>query len=170
MFKPSLPIDAGVAEEEVVRVRMPRTKDGEILGIADQLLGASRVRVMCADGNSRLGRIPGKLKKRMWIREGDLLVVKVWQFQDEKCDIKHRYTKTEASYMARRGLIPKSINVFGPHKALSGRDRSFCGDDRRPAHAASRVPGRCAEDQAEGQRDAQDVRPGLRPCRPPNDR
>src|SRR5437773_848513 len=70
MFKPSLPIDAGVVEEEVVRVRMPRTKDGEILGIADQLLGASRVRVMCADGKSRLGRIPGKLKKRMWIREG----------------------------------------------------------------------------------------------------
>lgn len=101
-----------MAEEEVVRVRMPRTKDGEILGIADQLLGASRVRVMCSDGKSRLGRIPGKLKKRMWIREGDLLVVKVWPFQDAKCDIKHRYTKTEASYMSRRGLIPKSINVF----------------------------------------------------------
>src|SRR6184192_1968385 len=111
MFKPSLPIDAGVVEEEVVRVRMPRGKDGEILGIADQLLGASRIRVMCQDGKSRLGRIPGKLKKRMWIREGDL-VVKVWQFQDEKRDIKHRYTKTESTYMSRRGLIPKSINIF----------------------------------------------------------
>lgn len=101
-----------MADEEVVRVRTPRSKDGEILGIADQLLGASRIRVMCADGKSRLGRIPGKLKKRMWIREGDLVVVKVWQFQDEKCDIRHRYTKTEASYMSRRGLVPKSINIF----------------------------------------------------------
>jgi translation initiation factor 1A len=105
-------MDANVAEEEVVRVRMPRNKDREILGIADQLLGASRVRVMCQDGKSRLGRIPGKLKKRMWIREGDLLIIKVWEFQDEKADIRHRYTKTEASYLSRRGLIPKSINVF----------------------------------------------------------
>jgi translation initiation factor 1A len=105
-------MDAKVVEEEVVRVRMPRAKEREILGIADQLLGASRVRVMCQDGKSRLGRIPGKLKKRMWIREGDLLIVKVWEFQDDKCDIRHRYTKTESSYLSRRGLIPKSINVF----------------------------------------------------------
>lgn len=103
---------AVVAEEEVIRVRLPRTKDGEIFGIADQLLGASRIRVMCADGKSRLGRIPGKLKKRMWIREGDLVVVKPWAFQEDKCDIRHRYTKTEASYMSRRGMIPKAINIF----------------------------------------------------------
>ncbi len=99
-------------QEEVTRVRMPRLREGEIMGIADQLLGASRIRVMCSDGKSRLGRIPGKLKKRMWIREGDLLVVKVWSFQDAKCDIRFRYTKTEAAYLSRRGVIPKSINVF----------------------------------------------------------
>src|SRR5437667_12862957 len=112
MFKPSLPIDAGVAEEEVVRVRMPRTKDGEILGIADQLRGAARIRVMCADGKSRLGRIPGKLKKRMWIREGDLLIVNPWDFQDEKCDIRHRYTKMESTYLSRRGILPASLDIF----------------------------------------------------------
>ena len=82
------------------------------MGIADQLLGASRIRVMCSDGKSRLGRIPGKLKKRMWIREGDLVVVRVWQFQDEKSDINDRYTKTEASYLRRRGGIPTSLNIF----------------------------------------------------------
>ena len=93
-------------------MRVPQLRGGEIFGIADQLLGASRIKVMCADGKSRLGRIPGKLKKRMWIREGDLLVVKPWDFQNEKCNILHRYTKTEASYLSRRGVIPKSINIF----------------------------------------------------------
>ena len=91
---------------------MPVRKDREIFGIADQLLGASRIKVMCADGKSRLGRIPGKLKKRMWIRQGDLVVVRPWEFQDDKCDIKHRYTKTESSYMSRKGIIPKSIDIF----------------------------------------------------------
>lgn len=99
-------------EGEVVRARMPRKKRGEIFGIADQLLGASRIRVMCEDGRSRLGRIPGKLKKRMWIREGDLVVVRPWEFQEEKCDIVHRYTKTESKYLSRRGAIPKSVDIF----------------------------------------------------------
>lgn len=93
-------------------MRLPQLRGGEIFGIADQLLGASRIKVMCADGKSRLGRIPGKLKKRMWIREGDLLVVKPWDFQDAKCNILHRYTKTEASYLSRRGAIPKTIDIF----------------------------------------------------------
>ena len=101
-----------VPQEEVVRVRLPSTRDGEIFGVADQLLGASRIRVMCADGKSRLGRIPGKLKKRMWIREGDLLIVNPWDFQDEKCDIRHRYTKTESTYLSRRGILPASVDIF----------------------------------------------------------
>ena len=99
-------------QEEVVRVRLPSTRDGEIFGVADQLLGASRIRVMCADGKSRLGRIPGKLKKRMWIREGDLLIVNPWDFQDEKCDIRHRYTKTESTYLSRRGILPATVDIF----------------------------------------------------------
>ncbi len=67
---------------------------------------------MCEDGVSRLGRIPGKIKKRMWIREGDLLIVKPWEFQKDKADIIFRFTKTEASYLSRRGLIPKTVDVF----------------------------------------------------------
>lgn len=98
--------------EEIGRVPLPQGKRGEIFGVADQLLGASRIKVMCADGKSRLGRIPGKLKKRMWIREGDLLIVKPWEFQEEKCDILHRYTKTESGYLSRRGMIPKQIDIF----------------------------------------------------------
>ena len=99
-------------EEEVGRVRQPMLRQGEIFGIADQLLGASRIKVMCADGKSRLGRIPGKLKKRMWIREGDLLVVKPWDFQNEKADVVWRYTKTQASYLSRKKLLPQAIDVY----------------------------------------------------------
>jgi len=52
------------------------------------------------------------MKKRMWIREGDLVVVLPWEFQNEKCNILHRYTKTEAAYLSRRGVVPKSIDIF----------------------------------------------------------
>lgn len=99
-------------EEEYVRVRLPRKNEGELFGIADQLLGASHLKVMCADGKSRMCRIPGKMKRRMWIREGDLVILKPWSFQNEKADIKWRYTKTQAGYLSRRRLIPKEIDMF----------------------------------------------------------
>ncbi len=70
--------------EEVGRLPLPRRDRGEVFGIASQLLGAARIRVMCEDNVSRMGRITGKMKKKMWIREGDLLVVRPWGFQEER--------------------------------------------------------------------------------------
>ncbi len=99
-------------EEDVSRIRMPNVKEGEMFGIADQLLGASKIRVMCEDGVSRMGRIQGRIKKRMWIREGDLLIISIWDFQPDKCDIKFRYTRTQAMNLSRRNRIPKSIDIF----------------------------------------------------------
>jgi translation initiation factor 1A len=67
---------------------------------------------MCEDGASRMGRITGKMKKKMWIREGDLLILRPWGFQEGKADILFRYSRTQASYLSRRNLLPSSIDVF----------------------------------------------------------
>jgi len=95
-----------------MRVILPDKRKGEMFGIADQIVGGSRIMVVCADGRTRLARIPGKMKRRMWIREGDLVIVSVWEFQDDKADVKYRYTKTQASNLSRRGLVPDSIDIF----------------------------------------------------------
>jgi len=98
--------------QAVIRVKLPNVKKNEIFAIADQLMGSGRIKVICEDGKSRMGRIPGKLKKRMWIREGDLVIVRPWEFQDEKADIVWRYTRIQAQNLARRNKIPESINIF----------------------------------------------------------
>ena len=98
--------------EEVGRLPLPRRNRGEVFGIASQLLGAARIRVMCEDSVSRMGRITGKMKKKMWIREGDLLVVRPWGFQEGKADILFRYSRTQAQYLARRNMLPSSVNLF----------------------------------------------------------
>ena len=95
-----------------LRVKMPDKKEGELFGIADALVGGSRLEVMCEDGVKRLARIPGKMKRRMWIREGDLVIVKPWDFQNDKADVVWRYTKTQAEYLSRKDMIPKQIDVF----------------------------------------------------------
>ena len=99
--------------DEMTRMPMPKDYKREMFAIADQLLGASKIKVMCADGKSRIGRIPGKMKKRMWIREGDLLIIRPWEFQeDDKADILFRYTRTQATNLARRHIIPEVINIY----------------------------------------------------------
>jgi len=104
--------DAQAAQGNL-RVKMPDKKEGQLFGIADELVGGSRLNVMCEDGQSRLARIPGKMKRRMWIREGDLVIIKPWEFQQDKADIVWRYTKTQAEYLSRKHMIPKHIDVFG---------------------------------------------------------
>lgn len=98
--------------EELGRLPLPRRPRGEIFGIASQLLGAARIRVMCEDSVSRMGRITGKMKKKMWIREGDLLILRPWGFQEGKADILFRYSRTQATYLSRRNLLPSSIDIF----------------------------------------------------------
>jgi translation initiation factor 1A len=103
--------------EEVGRLPLPRRNRGEIFGVANQLLGAARIRVMCEDSISRMGRITGKMKKKMWIREGDLLILRPWGFQEGKADILFRYSRTQAQYLARRNLLPASIDIFSTGEA-----------------------------------------------------
>ncbi len=103
--------------QEFGRLPLPRRNRGEVFGIANQLLGAARIRVMCEDNVSRMGRITGKMKKKMWIREGDLLILRPWGFQEGKADILFRYSRTQAQYLARRSLLPASVNVFGGSEA-----------------------------------------------------
>ncbi len=99
--------------EEVTRVPLPDRNKGEMFAIVDKILGGSRMIVMCADGKSRMARIPGKIKRRMWIKEGDLVIIRPWEFQDEKADVIYRYTRTQAGYLSRNKKLPELLDVFG---------------------------------------------------------
>ncbi|MFZ0700004.1 MAG: translation initiation factor eIF-1A [Thermoplasmata archaeon] len=103
--------------EDVGRLPLPRKSRGECFAIANRLLGAARIQVMCDDSISRMGRITGKMKKKMWIREGDLLIVRPWGFQEGKADIIFRYSRTQAQYLSRRKILPASMDLFGTPEA-----------------------------------------------------
>ena len=88
-----------------MRVRRPDEKAGEILGTVESMLGANHLKVRCMDGTVRTVRIPGKMKKRVWIREGDVVIVVPWEFQDEKADVKWRYTRPQVAWLERKGFL-----------------------------------------------------------------
>ncbi|MEM2083721.1 MAG: translation initiation factor eIF-1A [Nitrososphaerota archaeon] len=80
---------------------------GDVYGIVNKLLGFDRVIVDCSDGKQRVCRIRGQLKRRIWIKEGDLVAVSPWDFQrDSKGDIFWRFTKNQAIKIAKKGELP----------------------------------------------------------------
>ena len=99
---------------------------GEMFALAEEILGGRRVTVLCADGETRMARIPGKMRRRQWVREGDLIIVWPWDFQDSKADVKHRYTKTQAMYLSRKQVLPEVVDMFGMN---SRGDDDDIGDD-----------------------------------------
>ena len=108
--KPFTPKSSVNPEEEVIRVRVPR--DTEVLGILDQRLGGSRASVRCLDSKTRNCRIPGRLKKRLWVRPGDVVLIQPWEFGgDEKGDIIFKYKPNQVVVLKKRGLL-KQLNDY----------------------------------------------------------
>jgi|TARA_Y100000310_G_scaffold18503_1_gene18189 translation initiation factor 1A len=95
---------------EFIRVRTP--KDKEIIGIVLQRLGSSRIKVAGMDGKTRVCRIPGRLKKSLWVREGNTVLIVPWEFEgDKKADVLYRYNPTQVDWLKKKGYL-KQISEF----------------------------------------------------------
>lgn len=93
-----------ISEEEIKDLVLPAAND--VLGIAIRLLGFDRVLVKCQDGHERLCRIRGKMKRRVWIRRGDIVLVSPWDFQSEKRgDVIWRYKRNQADWLRKKGYL-----------------------------------------------------------------
>lgn len=91
-------------EFELSRIKIPRKP--EVLGVVEQMVGGDKLKVKCDDGNQRICRIPGRLRKRVWIKAGDLVLVEPWKVQaHERGDIVFRYTSTQANWLKRKGYL-----------------------------------------------------------------
>ena len=90
--------------EDIRRVRMPRGT--QTMGLLTARLGGSRCRVRCLDGKERICRIPGRLKRSLWVRENDIVLIEPWEFGgDEKGDIIFKYRPVQAKWLRNKGYL-----------------------------------------------------------------
>lgn len=93
-----------LTEASLANMVLPSAND--VLGIAVKMLGYDRIMVKCQDGKERLCRVRGKLKRRVWIREGDVVLVSPWDFQsDKRGDIFWRYRKNQTALLRQKGYL-----------------------------------------------------------------
>lgn len=97
-------------QHEISRMHLPR--EPQVFGVIEQRLGGSRMRVRCLDGKNRICRIPGRLTRKLWVREGDIVVVEPWEYSGhEKGDIIYKYTPTQVGFIKRKGYL-KHLDEF----------------------------------------------------------
>jgi len=97
--------------EGPIRVRTPR--NNEVIGIIDQRVGANRMVVKCLDDKERNCRIPGSLRRRLWIRPGDTVIVKPWEFNaNTRGDVLFKYTPAAIDWLKRKGFLKEISSEF----------------------------------------------------------
>jgi translation initiation factor 1A len=80
-------------------------QQGELLGRVIKLVGGDNIIVRCTDDKIRSCRIRGKIKRRMWIRDNDLVLVAPWDFQSDKADIIWRYISAHEDKLRQDGYL-----------------------------------------------------------------
>lgn len=97
-------------QQDLQRVKLPRGR--QVIGLLEQRLGGSRCRIRCLDGKTRNCRIPGRLKRHLWLREGDIVLIEPWEFSgDKKGDIIFKYRPTQIKFLRNKGYLDK-LNEF----------------------------------------------------------
>ena len=86
---------------------MKNPQEGEIFGRVLKLMGGENLLIKCIDGVTRRGRIRGKLKRRVWIRDNDLVIIAPWEFgKEERGDILWHYTLPQVDWLKQNKKIP----------------------------------------------------------------
>ena len=93
----------GQPPEGPIRVKLPQGE--EVLGVVEQRVGGNRMIIKCLDGVSRNCRVPGRLRRRLWVREGDIVIIQPWEFDKEKGDILFKYNPTQVEWLKKRGYL-----------------------------------------------------------------
>tara|TARA_Y100000310_G_C20676239_1_gene813235 strand:+ start:693 stop:1061 length:369 start_codon:yes stop_codon:yes gene_type:complete len=96
-------------QPEIMRVRLPRGKQS--IGFVETRLGGGRMRVRCYDGHTRVCKIPGGLRRGLWVRAGDYVLVEPWEYGGhEKGDVIYKYRPAQVQWLKRKGHI-KEITI-----------------------------------------------------------
>ena len=79
-------------------------EDGQEYAQVLRMLGNGRLEAQCIDGVKRLCHIRGKMRKKVWVNTGDIVLLGLRDYQDEKADVILKYLADEA----------RSLKVFAP--------------------------------------------------------
>jgi translation initiation factor 1A len=96
--------------EKVTRVRLP--KDEQLIGVVEQRLGGNKMMISCLDGKSRNCRIPGRLKRKLWLRPGNVVIIELWELDKTRGDVIFKYFPNQVEWLKSHGYLKTEKTEF----------------------------------------------------------
>ncbi len=96
-------------EPEEASKEPPLPGEGTVICGVIRHLGGDFLLAKCLDGVDRKIRIPGKMRRRVWINEGDLILVGIWDFSPDRGEVIHRYSRGEVAKLLEKNVIPREF-------------------------------------------------------------
>ena len=75
-----------------------------------EVCGQGHYRVVCNDGKERLGVLRGNMRRRVWVRRNDVVLVTKRDYQDGKADIVHKYEGDDVRRLTSMGEISPMLS------------------------------------------------------------
>ncbi|KAH3671360.1 hypothetical protein WICMUC_004657 [Wickerhamomyces mucosus] len=101
----------GKNESENQKRELIYKDEGQEYAQITKMLGNGRVEAQCFDGIKRMAHIRGKLRKKVWMGQGDIILVSLRDFQDDQCDVIQKYNSDEARALKSQGELPESAKI-----------------------------------------------------------
>ena len=91
--------------------------------------GSGRYNLFCFDGKDRLGICAGNIKRRVRLSINDIVLVALWDFQDNKCSIVHKYEEDEVHKLKTQGEFPENVKLEEDNPFLDDSENLFSYDN-----------------------------------------
>ncbi|KAH7638499.1 eukaryotic translation initiation factor 1A [Dermatophagoides farinae] len=101
----------GKNENEDEKRELVFKEDGQEYAQVMRMLGNGRLEAYCFDGVKRLCHIRGKLRKKVWINQGDIILIGLRDYQDTKADVILKYNPDEARNLKTYGELPENARI-----------------------------------------------------------
>lgn len=120
--------------------------DGQQYAQIVKSVGNGYMDVMCFEDDRKIVRrahICGRMRKRIWITVGDIVLVNIRNYQESTCDIVLKYTADEVRILRMKQQLPNDLNsgktdsiatgeVFkfeDSNSDISDDETDYCDDD-----------------------------------------
>lgn len=106
--------DTGISRELLIK------EEGQEYAQITRILGNGRFECRCFDGQIRIGKVRGKMNKRVWIELGNLVLIGLRDYQDDKGDIFHKFTDDESRKLKNLGELPSDFIAKEQKEGVDG--------------------------------------------------
>ena len=99
-------------DEEPKNIKAPLPKGRELIGIVEQRHGGNKMKINCLDGKDRVGRVPGRLKRYLWLRPNDVVIIEPWELDDTKGDVLLKYNPGQVRWLRANNHLEAEEDEF----------------------------------------------------------